>query len=152
MNKSLKFFSIIEACGLLDIRYSEQHYTWCNQGAEEARVWKRLDRAMVHDKWLVCMPQTTITHLPSVGSDHCPLYLEMKVRLDKKIKYFKFLHCWTETSGDPMWKLHQIMKKLASTLSIWYKEFGNIFSTVADFENQVKNAEENVIQHNSEEN
>ncbi|XP_015075534.1 uncharacterized protein LOC107019628 [Solanum pennellii] len=77
----------------------------------------------------------------------------MKVKLDQKIKYFKFLHCWTETSGDPMWKLHQKMKKLASTLSIWSKEeFGNIFSTVADFENQVKNAEENVIQHNSEEN
>lgn len=114
------------------------------------------------------MHQTTITHLPSIGSDHCLLLMEMKERLDQRVKYFKFLHCWTENDkfmdivqsccqevmiSDPMWQLHQRMKKLASTLSIWSKkEFGNIFSTVEDFEEKFKNAEEQVIQHNSEEN
>ncbi|TMX01065.1 hypothetical protein EJD97_025277, partial [Solanum chilense] len=56
MNKSLEFIDIIEACGIMDIGYSGQHYTWCNQRSDEARVWKRLDRAMVNDKWLECMP------------------------------------------------------------------------------------------------
>ncbi|KAG5616052.1 hypothetical protein H5410_015876 [Solanum commersonii] len=168
MNKSLDFISIIEASGLVDIGYSSQHYTWCNQRAAEARVWKRLDRAMVNDNWLELMPQTTITHLPSVGSDHCPLLMEMEVRLEHKIKYFKFLHCWTENenfldtvkgcwqkkiSGNPMWRLHQKMKLLASTLSTWSKkEYGNIFSNVVNFKEQVKAAKEDVIQQNTEEN
>ncbi|WMV50120.1 hypothetical protein MTR67_043505 [Solanum verrucosum] len=168
MNKSLDFISIIEANGLVDIGYSGQHYTWCNQREEDVRVWKRLDRAMVNDKWLELMPQTTITHLPSVGFDHCPLLMELEVRLEHKIKYFKFLHCWTENenffdtlkgcwqkkiSGNPMWRLHQKMKFLASTLSTWSKkEYGNIFSNVVNFEEQVKAAEEDVIQQNTEEN
>ncbi|KAH0765178.1 hypothetical protein KY285_001049 [Solanum tuberosum] len=168
MTKSLDFISIIEASGLVDIGYSGQHYTWCNQRAEEARVWKRLDRAMVNDKWLELMPQTTITHLPSVGSDHCPLLMEMEVRLENKFKYFKFLHCWTENenflttvkgcwqkkiSGNPMWRLHQKMKLLASTLSTWSKkEYGNIFCSVVNFEEQVKAAKEDVIQQNTKEN
>ena len=123
---------------------------------------------MVNDKWLECMPQTTTSHIPANGSDHCPVLTEMEVRIAQKVKYFMFLHCWTENenfkdivqsswqeevSGDPMWKLHQKMKKLASILNTWSKsEYGNIFSMVIDFEEQVKKAEENVIQNNSEEN
>ncbi|XP_049347584.1 uncharacterized protein LOC125812144 [Solanum verrucosum] len=129
-------------------RFSNMDIPWCTIGdfnvitsteekAAEARVWKRLDRAMVNDKWLDLMPQTTITHLPSVGSDHCPLLMEM----EKKI------------SGNPMWRLQQKMKLLASTLSTWSKkEYGNIFSNVVNFEEQVKAAEEDVIQQNTEEN
>ena len=49
VNKSLEFINIIEACGIMDIGFSGQHYTWCNQRSGEARVWKRLDRAMVND-------------------------------------------------------------------------------------------------------
>ncbi|WMV45632.1 hypothetical protein MTR67_039017 [Solanum verrucosum] len=168
MNKSLDFITIIEASGLMDIGYSGQHYTWCNQRAAEAKVWKRLDRAMVNDKWLELMPQTTITHLPSIGSDHCPLLMEMEARSKHRVKYFKFLHCWTENvnfldivkgcwqkkiSGNPMWRLHQKMKLLASTLSTWSKkEYGNTFSSVINFEEQVKAAEEDVIHQNTKEN
>ncbi|KAH0737822.1 hypothetical protein KY290_036527 [Solanum tuberosum] len=72
MNKSFDFLSVIEACGLMDLGNSGHHFTWWNQRATEARVWKRLDRAMTNDKWLEHMPQTTITHLPALGSDHNP--------------------------------------------------------------------------------
>ncbi|XP_049364527.1 uncharacterized protein LOC125829333 [Solanum verrucosum] len=45
------------------------------------------------------------------------------------------------------------MKLLASTLSTWSKkEYGNIFSNVINFEEQVKAAEEDVIHQNTEEN
>lgn len=63
MNKSFEFIGIIEAFGLIDIGYYVHDYTWCNQRSECARIWKRLDRAMVNDKWLEKMPQTTLTHL-----------------------------------------------------------------------------------------
>lgn len=76
---------------------------------------------MVNDKWLYTMPQTTITHLPSVGSDHNPLLMELVVRHENNGRYFKFLQCSIdnnsfmgtvkeccdrETTGDPMWVLH----------------------------------------------
>ncbi|KAH0633200.1 hypothetical protein KY284_035986 [Solanum tuberosum] len=158
MNKSFDFLSAIEACGLMDLGYSGHHFTWCNQRATEARVWKRLDRAMTKDKWLEHMAQTTITHLPAVGSNHSPLLMENVGREGQQTKYFKFLHCWVENEnfmhtvkecwerevqGNPMWKLHQKMKRLASTLSEWSRrEFGDIFAVVKEFEEQVRQAEE----------
>uniref|UniRef100_M1DJP7 RNase H family protein n=1 Tax=Solanum tuberosum TaxID=4113 RepID=M1DJP7_SOLTU len=112
------------------------------------------------------MPQTTITHLSSVGSDHCPLLMEMETREDDHIKYFKFLNCWTDqpnfldivkacwdrnVEGNNMWKFHQKMKRLSNTLSNWSrKEFGDIFAKVREYEENVKTMEEQLIQDNSE--
>lgn len=50
MNKSSEFISSIESCGLVDIGYNGQPFTWCNQRDEGARMWKRLDRALVNHK------------------------------------------------------------------------------------------------------
>lgn len=56
INKSLEFIGIIEACGLMDLGYNGPNYTWCNHRKEGDRIWKRLDRGMVNDKWLDKMP------------------------------------------------------------------------------------------------
>ena len=92
MNKSFEFISVIEACGLTDLGFTGIPFTWCNQRTTQARVWKRLDRSMVNDNWLEIMPQTTIEHLSSVGSDHSPLLMEMVRKNENHIKYFKFFH------------------------------------------------------------
>ncbi|XP_015162434.1 uncharacterized protein [Solanum tuberosum] len=124
MNKTFEFISVIEACGLIDLGYTGNPFTWCNQMAAQARVWKRLDRSMVNDKWLEVMPQTTVEHLPSVGSDHSPLLMEM-------------------VNGNPMWKWHQKMKNLIPTLSVWSKkEYGDIYAKVKEHEHLIKVAEE----------
>ncbi|KAK6803201.1 hypothetical protein RDI58_000985 [Solanum bulbocastanum] len=126
MNESFEFINVIEACGLMDLGYSGQHFTWCNQRSKEHRVWKRLDRDMVNDQWLEDIPQSTINHLPSVGSDHCPLLMEVVVRSKNISRYFKFLQwtyhvnfgatikeCWDrEVSGNPMYKLQQKNEKV----------------------------------------
>ncbi|XP_015158216.1 uncharacterized protein [Solanum tuberosum] len=81
------------------------------------------------------------------------------------IKYFKFLHCWVdndsfmdtvtscwnkEVHGNPMWRWHQKMKRLTTTLSAWSKrEFGDIYSKVKEFEEKVKVAEEELINNNT---
>ncbi|XP_049378372.1 uncharacterized protein LOC125843202 [Solanum stenotomum] len=128
MNKSFDFLSVIEACGLMDLGYSGHHFTWCNQRATEARVWKRLDRAMTNNKWLEHMPQTTITHLPAVGSDHNPLLMEIAVR---------------RSTGQPNVETSPKMKRLASTLSnLSRREFGDIFTVITEYEEQVRQAEE----------
>ena len=168
INKSFDFINIIESCGLIDLGYSGQPFTWCNHRKGDARIWKRLDRGLVNDNWLRIMPNTSITHLPSGGSDHCPLLMEMKNDKENAIKYFKFLNCWTEHEtfystvencwnkkvvGSPMWILHTKMKRLTVILRNWSKkEFGDVFIKVKQFEEMVKLAEENIIQENNQEN
>lgn len=49
--------------------------------------------------------------------------------------------------------LRQKMKKLSTTLSYWSKkEYEDIFAIVKDYKERVRVAEEDVINHNSEEN
>ncbi|XP_069150536.1 uncharacterized protein [Solanum lycopersicum] len=121
-----------------DMGYSGQPYTWCSHRKDGSRIWKRLDRGVVNDNWLDKMPSTNITHLPSVGSDHCPLLME----------------CWKKTAvGNPMWILHTKMKRLTNTLREWSKkEYGDIFEKVKQYEKGVKEAEDNYIMNNSQEN
>ncbi|XP_055800325.1 uncharacterized protein LOC129869710 [Solanum dulcamara] len=168
MNKSFEFISTIEACGLIDLGFHGAKYTWCNNRDNDARIWKRLDRAMVNDKWLDMMPMTTITHLASTGSDHCPLFMECAERQNNATKYFKFLHCWVDNdsfldvvkmcwgkpaAGNPMRRFQEKMKRVRSTLSRWSRqEYGDIFSSITDFETKVREAEDAIISDNSEDN
>ncbi|KAH0682612.1 hypothetical protein KY290_021193 [Solanum tuberosum] len=52
MRKSLEFIGVIEACGLMDLGFNGPKFTWSNQRGINFRIWKRLDRVMVNDKWL----------------------------------------------------------------------------------------------------
>ncbi|XP_015068710.1 uncharacterized protein LOC107013272 [Solanum pennellii] len=166
INKSFAFISVIEACGLTDLGYNGIPFTWCNQKDANARVWKRLDRAIVNDKWLENMPQTTIEHLSAVGSDHSPLLMEIVKKEDKHIKYFNFLNCWVDNpcfmdtvqkcwelkvNGNPFWQLHQKLKRLSSSLSVWSKnEYEDIFAKVRVFEDLIKKAEEEFLIHKTD--
>ncbi|XP_049348952.1 uncharacterized protein LOC125813502 [Solanum verrucosum] len=168
IRKSLEFIAVIEACGVVDLGFSGQKFTWSNKRGIHHRIWKRLDRALVNDGWLEKMPQTTITHLPSVGSDHCPLLLEMTAREEEHIRYFKFLNCWADqpkfldivkacwdrtVEGNNMWRFHQKLKRLSKTLSSWSRgEFGDIFIRVKEYEEKVRIAEENLIHNQTEDN
>ncbi|XP_055825193.1 uncharacterized protein LOC129893811 [Solanum dulcamara] len=168
MKKSHEFINIIETCGLQDLRFCGQRYTWSNHRGIFFRIWKRLDRGMVNDKWLEMMPQTSITHLPSVGLSHCPLLLEMTDHNQHHTKYFKFLNCWTKQSsfldtvsncwnrtmeGNLMWCFHQKMKRLAAILSTWSRlQFRDIYAKVKEYEDKARQAEKELITVNSEEN
>jgi len=152
----------------MDLGFSGQKFTWSNKRGIHHRIWKRLDRGLVNDAWLDKMPQTTVTHLPSIGSDHCPLLMEMDAKVENQTRYFKFLNCWADHTnfldtvkacwertmeGNNMWKFHQKLKRLSNTLSSWSRnEFGDIFSKVKDYEEKVRIAEEHLIQDHNENN
>ena len=119
-------------------------------------------------KWLDRMPQSNMTHLPSIGSNHCPLLLEMSNNQTTVIKYSKFLNRWTDNEsflptvekcwkrkfiGDPMWILHTKLMRLTKTLRCWSnKEYGDVFEKVKQYEEVVKMSEEDMIMDNSKEN
>ncbi|XP_055800396.1 uncharacterized protein LOC129869819 [Solanum dulcamara] len=138
------------------LQFSDREEPWCTIGDfnrdADARIWKRLDRAMVNDAWLEVMPVSTLNHLASIGSDHCPLLLECTERQSHVIKYFKFLHCWVDNKnfldtvrscwkrpvdGNPMRIFHQKLKRVSNTLSHWSRnQYGDIFASVKQFEEQ----------------
>lgn len=123
---------------------------------------------MVNDKWLELMLHTSITHLPSEGSDHCPLLMEIVEKQIIPKKYFEFHNCWFDQpsfletvsncwnrnlNGNLMGIFHQKIKRLSSTLSTWSRrEFGHIYAKVKDYEEKVRIAEENFINLNSKDN
>ncbi|OIT07895.1 hypothetical protein A4A49_63152, partial [Nicotiana attenuata] len=92
--------------------------------------------------------------------------MELHVRPDSAIRYFKFLNCWTENAtflplvqevwnkqvcGNPIWIFHQKIKALCAALSKWSRqEYGNIFSRAKEFEEKVRKAEEISAQSNKE--
>ncbi|XP_069143473.1 uncharacterized protein [Solanum lycopersicum] len=114
------------------------------------------------------MPYSSITHLPSVGSDHCPLLMEVRDINANIIRYFKFLNYWADSDtflasvekcwkrkvvGNPMWIFHAKLKRLTKTLREWSKqEYGDIFEKVKQYEDEVKKAEQDMIMNNSIEN
>ncbi|OIT30421.1 hypothetical protein A4A49_25953 [Nicotiana attenuata] len=135
-------------------RFYGPRYTWSNGRGPCSIVWKRLDTGMVNDNWIASYPATTISHLASTGSDHSPLLMEMHVRPDNAIRYFKILNCWTDNDsflplvqeiwkmqvrGNPMWIFHQKIKALCTTLSKWSRqEYGDIFHKAKEFEEKVR--------------
>lgn len=104
----------------------------------------------MNDKWLEYMPHTFIPYLSYVGSDHYPLLMEFKEAHENTIRYFKFLYGWVENltfldtvrgccnkniSGNPMWIFHMKMKRLASILSMWFRnQYGDIYATIKEYE------------------
>ncbi|KAG5586604.1 hypothetical protein H5410_047038 [Solanum commersonii] len=86
--------------------------------------------------------------------------MEINARTENVTRYFRFLNYWADqpsfldtikgcwnrsVEGDPMWIFHQKMKRMAATLSSWSRmQFGDIYAKVKDYEERVKQAEENL--------
>lgn len=92
----------------------------------------------------------------------------MSNRYEHVIKYLKFLTYWNESSsflatvencsktkagGNPMWFFHTKLKRLSTTLGVWSRnEFGNIFTKIIEYEDSVKDVENNLLDSNNKDN
>ncbi|XP_070040660.1 uncharacterized protein [Nicotiana tomentosiformis] len=89
----------MDNCGTTDIGYCGSKFTWCNNRNLRKRIWKRLDRVFVNDKWTQKFQNTTVKHLVRTRSDHMPLLMKSSGTSTKHISYFKFLKFWTKKEG-----------------------------------------------------
>nr|XP_009615867.1 uncharacterized protein LOC104108513 [Nicotiana tomentosiformis] len=152
MSKSFDFLSMMEDCGLVDLGFYGSRYTWSNGKGPGAIVWKRLDRGLANDNWLVSFPTTTISHLTCAGSDHSPLLMKIHGQHDQAKKYFRFLNCWTENDsflsivqsvwnkhveGTTKWVFHQKLKALSQALGKWSRiQYRDIFQKPKEYMNR----------------
>lgn len=133
-------------------------FTQYNNWRPVKRIWKRLDRVFVNDKWAQIFQKNFVKHLPRTGSDHRPLMLQCYDNVYSGIKYFWFLDFWTDQpkfmqlveetwntniTGNPIWILQQKLKLLSRKLSQWSRDgIGNVFDQVHYWENKMHNLEE----------
>ncbi|XP_026447392.1 uncharacterized protein LOC113347913 [Papaver somniferum] len=71
-------------------------FTWCNRRFRNPSelIFEKLDRGFINDKWVSLLPQTRVTNLGRVFSDHCPILLQCFHLSDKLAIPFKYFKCW----------------------------------------------------------
>ncbi|KAK9681646.1 hypothetical protein RND81_10G017700 [Saponaria officinalis] len=73
----LELNSCLLSCGLEDMSGSGCDYTWTNNQDGQARVWCKLDRALVSTTWLASFPSSIAHFLPYGVSDHSPVIVNV---------------------------------------------------------------------------
>ncbi|KAK9667762.1 hypothetical protein RND81_13G009700 [Saponaria officinalis] len=94
----LVFNNCLLHCGLMDLQSSGCEFTWTNKQDGAARVWSKLDRAMVNNLWLAKFSSTFANFLPAGVSDHSPTLVTVLAE-DLHPHRFSFLNCWSSMPG-----------------------------------------------------
>ncbi|KAK8929024.1 hypothetical protein KSP39_PZI017553 [Platanthera zijinensis] len=89
-----EFTDFITVCGLHEVPYTWNAYTWCNNRDPHARVLSRLDRILLNSPALLDFPDSIVHHLPLIGSDHAPLFLEVDKLKFSSHGRLKFEEAW----------------------------------------------------------
>ena len=137
------FRDCLNRCGLVDLGFIGQKYTWCNGRFGGERTKLRLDRAVANEGWMLRFPDARVFHSSMSISDHCLIKLSLKrdqIRRPQK-KRFMFEAMWTrdtrcrevvESSWDfggnlPNAHLVDRLRNCKERLKSWnWREFGNV--------------------------
>nr|POE93748.1 hypothetical protein CFP56_30518 [Quercus suber] len=95
------FRDCLDRCGLLDLGFAGQRFTWCNGRQGNQRTKLRLDRMVANDDWMRLYPEASVQHFSMSNSDHCLLVLVLKCKQVRKPmkKRFMFEAMWTREEG-----------------------------------------------------
>ena len=74
-----RFREVIEAINLVDVRTSNNIFTWNNKPSRDRSIASRLDHFLVSKYVLMGGGGISVVVLPSVGCDHCPTNMEWKI-------------------------------------------------------------------------
>ncbi|KAK9741228.1 hypothetical protein RND81_03G090600 [Saponaria officinalis] len=137
------FRSAIDDCGLLDLGYVGDPFTWWNKQSEPNDIYEGLDRALVKPDWVDLHPTLLLHHLARESSDHNPIKISRPTNTSRrKRRYFKFEDVWVTSANceevvRDAWTDHvatngdapEVMKikRCAAALTKWsWEEFGDI--------------------------
>ncbi|XP_050207471.1 uncharacterized protein LOC126656890 [Mercurialis annua] len=84
------FLCCLNDCNLNELKKYGCEYTWTNNQFGEARIWRKLDRALVNLEWLDLFGDSDYTALSAGVSDHSPLIVTINRTTNKGAKPFNY--------------------------------------------------------------
>ncbi|XP_028124903.1 uncharacterized protein LOC114321868 [Camellia sinensis] len=153
-NSSKELFNnMILDADLEDLSYTGCQFTWSNKRSEGAYIASKIDRALVHKKWLTSYPNSSALFLPSGVSDHSPVVITLDPKVSNFRKPFKFFDFWADhpnfvqkvdemwrkyIKGSPMFRVCQKLRTLKPILkNLNKKEFSDISTRVSHAKDQL---------------
>ena len=91
------FNNFIEKLQLRELYCDGGKYTWTNK--QEAPIMSCIDRVLVTTSWEERHPLCTLSTLPGIGSDHCPLLLNSGELENIEKRQFFFEKQWIQMEG-----------------------------------------------------
>ncbi|GAV92801.1 hypothetical protein CFOL_v3_36179 [Cephalotus follicularis] len=88
--------SAIIAAELEDIKGTGQLYTWSNMRSGVDAISKKLDRALGNWQWFNVLGDTYAHFHPPGISDHTPISIQVRHRVQYRSRPFKFVNFWVE--------------------------------------------------------
>ncbi|XP_010529057.1 PREDICTED: uncharacterized protein LOC104806035 [Tarenaya hassleriana] len=75
--------------GLFDLTTRGHFFTWINNNSDNP-IARKLDRAIVNEKWLLAFPESLARFDAPLPSDHCPCLVELFPTTTRRLTSFKF--------------------------------------------------------------
>ncbi|KAH7846944.1 hypothetical protein Vadar_019993 [Vaccinium darrowii] len=118
------FRNFVDVCGLTDLGFSGQPFTWQNNRAGEGFIQERLDRDLASHPWCNMYNHAMVTHIYTVGSDHCAIKLDLNPSISKMRAPFRFDARWGDDEGA-----HDVIQQAWST-QVYGSRFFSVFKKV----------------------
>ncbi|XP_050264248.1 uncharacterized protein LOC126708501 [Quercus robur] len=120
------FRKCLSDCGLIDLGFVGQRFTWCNGRIGEQRTRVRLDRMVANEEWRKMFPEARVIHRAMAASDHCLLNLSLRQRIQ------------------------DMLKSCQAHLQTWNRrEFGNVNKNLRQKQSRLQQLEELNLLHES---
>ncbi|XP_042974748.1 uncharacterized protein LOC122306386 [Carya illinoinensis] len=119
------FSAAVEECGLADLGYTGNKYTWSNGRLGGAFTKDRLDRAFCNEIRAKLYPYLRVYTLPALSSDRYPLFITLDVKDPykfRKHKPFRFEASWSlreecHLQIEEVWKQPRMGENMLSTIT-----------------------------------
>ena len=105
LNRALEFKEYLDECNMLDLGFADPKYTCTNSRPITDLILERIDRCFANPSWRTLYSDATVTHLPRIWSDHCPVLLELYVdhMCVISLNHFVFRQCGYCTRNSLQW-------------------------------------------------
>lgn len=159
------FKNFIDLFGMVDLGFSGNPYTWCNNISGLATIKERLDRGLASPHWVHLHPEYSFLHILAFSSDHCPISLNTSGSSIFLPRPFKFEEFWTKdpicehviaaawkviVSGSSALCLISKLKHATIALKRWnHLHFGNIQNKIKSTMKSIDHVECSPPSHSS---
>ncbi|KAF9621696.1 hypothetical protein IFM89_026589 [Coptis chinensis] len=152
------FQEMVYNCGLIDVGYVGNIFTWCNGQEGLSRMYQRLDRVLCNPFWRTSFAEAQVIHISTIHSDHKILLVQLHPKKSKLKRPFRFESMWTtdptckevikaamqiEFDGSSSYAFCRNLTLCRRELLKWnQKEFGYLQTQMKEIDNQLKQLQE----------